>query len=86
MSHRRICLTPFFAIVLLTGLGAKASPADTDWRAARGPLMTPWASRVSPETVWPEHLRPQLRRSTWLSPNGLWDYAVCTQEKLPPKK
>jgi hypothetical protein len=46
------------------------------WQPARAPLMTRWASDVSPTNSHPEYPRPQLARPEWRNLNGLWDYAV----------
>jgi hypothetical protein len=52
----------------------------------KAPLMTRWASAVSPTNAHPEYPRPQLVRTDWQNLNGLWDYAVRPQESGPPKK
>ena len=47
-----------------------------DWRPVAVPLTTPWTSRVDPQSPLPEHPRPDFRRESWKSLNGLWDYAL----------
>lgn len=47
-----------------------------DWQPVVAPLTTPWTSRVDPSGPLPEHPRPDFRRESWKSLNGLWDYAL----------
>ena len=42
--------------------------------------MTRWAKEVTPENVWKEYSRPQLKRPERITLNGLWDFAN-TQKK-----
>ncbi|MBN1180240.1 MAG: hypothetical protein JXD18_13595 [Anaerolineae bacterium] len=46
--------------------------------------MTRWARDVTPESVWPEYPRPQMRRVQWQNLNGLWDYGVTPKESHTP--
>ena len=46
--------------------------------------MTHWAKDVSPENVWPEYPRPQMVRERWVNLNGLWQYAIRTQDSAEP--
>jgi beta-galactosidase/beta-glucuronidase len=46
------------------------------WRPVPGNIMTRWAKDISPENVWQEYPRPQMRRPEWLNLNGLWDYWI----------
>jgi len=55
-----------------------------DWQPAKGPLMTKWAKRVSPEKVHPEYPRPQMVRKDWKNLNGLWDYAIVSKDSRQP--
>jgi beta-galactosidase/beta-glucuronidase len=57
----------------------------TGWQPVPGNIMTRWAAEVSPEEVWPEYPRPQMRRPDWLNLNGLWDYAITSKPKIEPK-
>ncbi len=62
------------AVLLL--IAATAGTDASDWQPAKAPLMTRWASGVSPTNALPEYPRPQLVRSDWMNLNGLWDYAI----------
>jgi len=52
------------------------SSVFAEWQPANGPLMTRWATQVSPEKVHSEYPRPQMVRKNWQNLNGLWDYAI----------
>lgn len=43
-------------------------------------MKTVWADKVTSENVWQSYPRPQLQRSQWMNLNGLWQYAVTTQD------
>lgn len=60
----------------------EAASARGEWSPAKAPLMTRWATEVSPTNVWPEYPRPQLVREDWLNLNGLWDYAVTPSSAI----
>ncbi|MBN1362970.1 MAG: DUF4965 domain-containing protein [Sedimentisphaerales bacterium] len=55
-----------------------------DWKPADGPLMTRWATGVTPENVHAEYPRPQMVRPDWLNLNGLWDYAIRPRDEGKP--
>jgi beta-galactosidase/beta-glucuronidase len=55
------------------------------WQPVPGQIMTRWAAEVSPEEVWPEYPRPQMRRPVWLNLNGLWEYAITPKPKAEPE-
>jgi len=55
---------------------AVAASNRAQWQPAAGPLMTRWASAVTPDRALPEYPRPQFVRRDWLNLNGLWDYAI----------
>ena len=40
------------------------------------PLATPWSEALDPESVLPEHPRPQFARSSYLALHGRWEYAI----------
>jgi len=51
------------------------------WKPAAGTMMTRWAAEVNPDSPLPEYPRPQMVRAAWKNLNGLWKYAVTTQDK-----
>jgi beta-galactosidase/beta-glucuronidase len=59
---------------------------NVTWQPVPGNLMTRWAKDVSPENVWPEYPRPQMRRHEWLNFNGLWDYWITEKADNEKRK
>lgn len=79
-------MNKIFALVLLlvsgqVGLGDSAGK----WAPVGDRIMTRWADQVSPDRVWPEYPRPQMKRQNWQNLNGLWDYAIAAKEADPPQ-
>ncbi len=60
------------------------SSVFAEWQPAKGPLMTQWATQVSPEKVHSEYPRPQMVRKNWQNLNGLWDYAIVPKDRQQP--
>ena len=60
------------------------SSVFAEWQPAKGPLMTRWATQVSPEKVHSEYPRPQMVRKNWQNLNGLWDYAIVPKDRQQP--
>ncbi|MEA3440013.1 MAG: glycoside hydrolase family 2 TIM barrel-domain containing protein [Chloroflexota bacterium] len=56
----------------------------SDWKPVPGYIMTRWAQEITPENVWTQYPRPQMKRETWLNLNGLWDYTIATKESDKP--
>lgn len=52
------------------------SPSLFDTLPFQTELITPWGEKVTPENVWTEYPRPQMRRKSWKNLNGHWDYAI----------
>ena len=50
------------------------------WAPQGDKIKTPWAEKITPENVWREYPRPQLKRADWTNLNGLWQYAVTNQQ------
>lgn len=71
-------------ILISVLLSACACPSPADYSPAPVPLMTVWGERMTPETAWREHPRPQLVRDGWTNLNGLWDYAVTPKDGGQP--
>lgn len=49
------------------------------------PLKSPWADSVTPDNVLSEHPNPQFERSSFISLNGTWSYALrdCPNSLAP---
>ena len=60
------------------------SQADADWQPADNPLFTRWAADVNPQSVHEEYPRPTKVRDQWMNLNGLWNYAVTSQNVQVP--
>lgn len=69
--------------VVLHPVGVHAG-GSSSWQPAHAPLMTRWASAVSPTNSHPEYPRPQLVRAEWQNLNGLWEYAIRPLASGPP--
>ncbi len=70
-------------------LGGSILASNTEARAAgwspkTAPLMTRWASQVSPTNAWPLYPRPQMTRPDWLNLNGVWQFDWSTGSDAPP--
>ena len=39
-------------------------------------LITEWGAAVTPDKVWTEYPRPQLKRENWTNLNGNWEYEI----------
>ncbi|QDE38275.1 glycoside hydrolase family 2 [Luteibacter pinisoli] len=66
---------------------AAADKGDT-WSGKTAALSTPWTAKVSPKNALPEYPRPQLARPslehpTWMSLNGLWEFAAADAQATP---
>ena len=48
-------------------------------------MNTEWTSTVSATNPLPEYPRPQLVRESWMSLNGLWEYAITADRTVPEK-
>lgn len=62
---------------MLLGHCLASEPIEpVSWHVAESPLLTRWASEVSPTNAHPEYPRPQMVRSDWLNLNGVWNCAI----------
>lgn len=86
ISRKRINrMLKLLSFLFLTFLGVPISQtAEAQWKPAESPLLTKWASGITPENVWKEYPRPQIVREKWLNLNGLWDYAIRPKEEGIP--
>src|SRR5438105_10405416 len=64
-----------WSALVLSVLAWPGWAAEGQWQPAAAPLVTRWASDVSPENARPEYPRPQMVRRAWLNLNGLWEFA-----------
>src|SRR5437868_4067754 len=79
------CAFLFLALVSSLASQTAATAAD-DWHPGKAPLMTRWASDVTPQNALQEYPRPQLARNRWHDLNGLWDYAIRPKGEAKPDK
>ena len=85
MTHVHLRYLWAMIVVLFAGdLFGQTSNTVQPWRIATAPLVTRWASEVSPEHVLPEYPRPQMTRKEWSNLNGLWDYALAEPASTVP--
>ena len=75
--------TRWLSLLLCTVL-LLCSSVFAEWQPAKGPLMTQWATQVSPEKVHNEYPRPQMVRKNWQNLNGLWDYVIVPKDRQQP--
>lgn len=55
-------------------------PAFSQWAPAGDKIKTRWTGTVTPENVWKEYPRPQLKRDAWQNLNGLWKYQITDMD------
>ena len=68
----------------LLSAAAMVASANAQWKIAGDKIRTPWASKVSVDSVLPEYPRPQLEREQWLNLNGLWHYSITDLSASKP--
>ena len=44
------------------------------------PLTTPYESKMNKDTPWADYPRPQLRRASYVTLNGKWDFAIGDEQ------
>ncbi|MHC4335757.1 MAG: glycoside hydrolase family 2 protein, partial [Planctomycetota bacterium] len=86
VQRRTGALRIAWSCVVIALVLALCPAVQAQWEPAKGPLMTKWASQVSPEKVHPEYPRPQMVREDWQNLNGLWDYAIRPKDEPKPDK
>ncbi|WP_346238471.1 glycoside hydrolase family 2 protein [Niabella insulamsoli] len=72
-----------FFIVAVAALFTVSSRGQ-QWQLQPNAQMTAWASKVTPQNVWQQYPRPQLKRNAWMNLNGLWDYSITRKNKPVP--
>lgn len=70
--------------MLLIGVSC-TSKKEVNWKPAENPILTEWADDVNPLEPWLHYPRPDMARNSWLSLNGLWDYAITNKGVTPEK-
>ena len=73
--------------ILSTAIAALVLMPAMAWTPQGDKIKTEWAEKVTPQNVWHNYPRPQLKRTEWTNLNGLWQYAVTdmTVEKKKVK-
>lgn len=67
----------FLLLTLLFSFGNTfAGEKGSDWKPVSGILLSKFAKDVDPASVHSEYPRPQMKRGSWKSLNGLWNYAI----------
>lgn len=75
------------AAAALAAAGIASLPgraAAADWSPGRAPIRTRWAAKVDPRAPHPEHPRPQMERTEWLTLNGIWELEIVSEKGPPP--
>lgn len=49
-------------------------------------MLTQWGEKLDKDNVLPEYPRPQMRRTSFINLNGLWDYAFTAAGERQPDK
>lgn len=69
----------FFFVLICIGTGISLV-AQNQWKPVAGKIATQWSADVKAENPLPEYPRPQLTRKSWISLNGLWQYAIIPKQ------
>src|SRR5690349_5065883 len=77
MNHR-------FVFAIAVACAPLFAASAQGWRMQPVAIPTRWAKDVTPDHVLPEYPRPQMMRPRWTNLNGLWHYAITTQEASAP--
>ena len=58
---------------------------EINWKIAKNPILTKWATDVDPLKPWLNYPRPDMVRNEWMDLNGLWNYAITARGVKPEK-
>ena len=61
-------------------------PAMAQWSLAGDRIKTEWSDRIDVENVWNEYPRPLMEREQWQNLNGLWSYAIVSEDAGRPEQ
>lgn len=85
VGHSRVSQPMRFSLLLAFILGSALS-VSAQWKVPEDTMLTRWGKQLTPDNAWQEYPRPQFRRDqNWQNLNGLWDYAVVTDNTQPQK-
>lgn len=73
-----------FSLILTAGLlfvATTVSAADNDSR-----IVSKWAEEVTPDNVWQQYPRPNMKRTEWMNLNGEWNYAITPKNENTPSQ
>ena len=69
-----------FATMTVTVLSAANESTAKAYEPVGDHIKTIWAREVSPRNALTEYPRPQMVRKSWISLNGLWQYAITSSD------
>ncbi len=73
-------------LTLLTLAAAMIPVSALAWQPAGDRIATKWAEELSPEKPWNVYPRPIMERQAWENLNGLWQYAIVSQNEAEPQQ
>jgi hypothetical protein len=71
--------------IILLSVSCTPKKNEVNWKVAENPILTKWAADVDPLKPWLRYPRPDMVRNSWLSLNGLWEYAITPKNTKPEK-
>jgi hypothetical protein len=83
--EKRLFLNMFLSHVSFLILFLLMIACQKSWQPAEGPLLTKWATEISPDYVLAEYPRPQFVRENWKNLNGLWNFAIRPKDERKPR-
>jgi hypothetical protein len=70
---------------ILSGISCTNNNKEINWKITDNPILTKWAENVDPQKPWLLYPRPDMVRNSWVSLNGLWEYAITPKDTKPQK-